>query len=600
MADSKGDKETAMKAMLKIKEIQAQQPQGDVAFFEAEAEPIQQQERSMGDIAQGVYETGRNLVEGAAGAPMYIAAATEGIYKRFTEDGFSPEDAAKYANEAASYFITPPESQTGKDIAEFMGDVGGALPPTLGVTPAIIPNVATGIQGARAVKDVADAKLMQQVEKIPQRNPMTDRGKANQQLAQIIQNDPENVEAARYELADRPNPQSSMQALKQKVMPPSPIQESPISVEAIKQGFDEGVVQPIKAANKETKKLMRDMLELKDKARKNRKMEMRSKPFYVVGDEIKKRGLSVLSANKDAGKAIDKAARSLKGKPADAATIGRQFSDNLSNIGVKLTDDGRLDFSGSDIEDNPAAEKAIQYVVNRMKKGGNLDAYDLHRMKRFIDDKVTYGKNAEGLAGVAENTLKKLRRNIDQQLDDNYPEYDAANTAYKETRDALDTLQDVAGKKFDLTGENSEKKLGNLSRRIMSNAQTAGDVITLIDDVTNTANKYINYKVADDGQFLLPDLNAKSKKVFNADIDMLALFSDELDNRFGPSSRTSFENLASRQAQNDIRKAADAMTSQGRANIILEKGGAALEKARGVNDDNAFLSMYDLLKENNQ
>ncbi len=594
-----GQDDKLAQVLYKMEDMTAQQPQEEVAFFEAEAQPVEQPERSMGDIAQGVYETGRNVVEGALGAPMYVAAAIDGIYKRFTDDGFSPEDAAKYANEAASYFITPPESQTGKDIAEFMGDVGGSLPPTLGITPSIIPNVASGVQGARAVKDVADAKLMQQVDKIPQRNPITGGEKQSQQIAEIIRNDPENSKAARYELAETPKPQSSMQTLKQKAMPPSPIKESPISIDAIKQGWDEGVVQPVKAANRETKNLMLDMLKLKDDARTNKKKEIRNKPFYVVGDEIKKRAMTVLSANRDAGTAIDKAANDLRGKPANAIAIGRQFIDDLSGIGVKLSDDGRLDFSGSDIENNPAAENAITYVVNRMKKGGNLDAYDLHKMKRFIDDKVTYGKDAEGLQGVAERALKSLRRNIDKQLDDNYPDYDAANIAFKETRDALDTLQGLAGKKFDLTGDNSEKRLGNLSRRIMSNAQTAGDVVTLIDDVTDMANKYYSYKVGNDGQFLLPDLNAKSKKGFNSDIDMLALFSDELDNRFGPSSRTSFENQATRQAQNDFRRAAEAFTTQGRSNMLLEKGGEALAKFRGVNDDGAFSSMYELLKENN-
>jgi hypothetical protein len=34
--------------------------------------------------------------------------------------------------------------------------------------------------------------------------------------------------------------------------------------------------------------------------------------------------------------------------------------------------------------------------------------------------------------------------------------------------------------------------------------------------------------------------------------------------------------------------------------MLLEKGGEALAKFRGVNDDGAFSSMYELLKENNQ
>jgi hypothetical protein len=560
-------------------------------------QPPEKPERTAGDVAQGIYETGRGIVQGAAGTPLYVAGAIEGIYKRFTEDGFSPEDAAKYANEAASYFVTPPESQTGKDIAGFIGDVGGALPPVLGVAAGAIPNVATGIQGARVVKDAASAQAVNAIDKLPQRQPMTERGRRPQELADMIQNDPNNLEAARFELNPTPKPQTVTEALKQKVMPPSPVKESKVSIDAIKQGFDEGVVQPIKASNQATKKIMTAMLKAKDRERKDKLGSLRNRPGYLIGDEIKKRGLSVLQANRDAGKQIDKAAQALKGKPADAMPIVDSFRQSLDSIGVKLTGDGRLDFSGSDIEGNTAAENAINNVVNRMKKGGNLDAYDLHRMKKFIDDKVTYGKNAEGLAGIAESKLKDLRRTIDEQLDSNYPDYDAANTAYKETREGLDTLQDVAGKKFDITGDNSEKRLGLLTRRIMSNAQSAGDVITALDDLTSVANKYMNYRIVDNGEFLLPDLNASSRKKFDANLDMLALFSDELDNRFKPSARTSFENLTTRQAQNDVKNAADAMTTQGQQNIILEQGGKVLNKARGVNDDNAFKAMYELLRD---
>ncbi|MCP4002076.1 MAG: hypothetical protein GY727_14300 [Gammaproteobacteria bacterium] len=493
--------------------------------------------------------------------------------------------------------MTEPESQTGKDIAKFMGDVGGALPPVLGVAPGAIPNVAAGIQGARAVKDIADSAAVSAINKLPERQPITQGERRSQEIAEVIKNDPNNLDAARFELAENPKPQTAAQALKQKVMPPSPVRESPASIEAIKQGFDEGVVQPIKASNQSTKRIMEQMLKVKDRERKDKKGAMRNRPGYLVGDEIKKRAIAVLQANKDAGKQIDKVSQALRGQPADALAITRNFIGSLEDIGVKLSPNGKIDFSGSDIEGNPAAENAINTVVNRMKKGGNLDAYDLHRMKRFIDDKVTYGKNAEGLAGVAENVLKDLRRSIDNQLDENYPEYDAANTAYKETREGLDSLQNVAGSKFDITSDNSEKRLGLLTRRIMSNAQSAGDVITALDDLTNVANKYIDYRIANDGEFLLPDLNAKSRKKFDSDLDMLALFSDELDNRFKPSARTSFENLATRQAQNDVRAAADAMTADGQRNIILEQGGKILNKARGVNDDNAFKAMYELLRD---
>jgi len=181
-------------AMLQSGErLESQQPapqNSDMAFFETAAEPQPQPERTPGDVLQGIYETGRGIVQGAAGAPMYMMAAVDGIYKRFTDEGFSPEDAAKYANEAAAYFMTPPESETGKDIAEFMGDVGGALPPVLGVAPATIP--AGSIKAATmGINDAAPAiksqlageanEVLATVKNIPQalkRNEQTMPGSA--------------------------------------------------------------------------------------------------------------------------------------------------------------------------------------------------------------------------------------------------------------------------------------------------------------------------------------------------------------------------------------------------------------------------------------
>ena len=99
----------------------------------------------------------------------------------------------------------------------------------------------------------------------------------------------------------------------------------------------------------------------------------------------------------------------IKGKPVDASEIGDQFINDLEDIGVQFNPQtNTVNFKGSDIEGLDAPEAAITRVLNRMAGGEPVDAFDLHRLKKFIDENVTFGKTKEGLAGKTENILKRL------------------------------------------------------------------------------------------------------------------------------------------------------------------------------------------------
>ena len=124
------------------------------------------------------------------------------------------------------------------------------------------------------------------------------------------------------------------------------------------------------------------------------------------------------------------------------------------------------------------------------KRGANPDAFELHRMKRFIDEVVTYGKAGEGLTGKTERILKQLRTNLDSTLDDAFPAYNEANTIYADTIGALDALQDVAGRKMDLFGPNADKATGTLLRRMMSNAQSRVNLVDAVDNLEVVAKRY--------------------------------------------------------------------------------------------------------------
>ena len=295
---------------------------------------------------------------------------------------------------------------------------------------------------------------------------------------------------------------------------------------------------------------------------------------------------------KPLGKAIDKEARLLKGQAVDSLPAVDSFIDDLADMGIDI-EDGIPNFAGSDIEGLSAPEAIIKNITNRMKGDAAPDAHDVHRMKRFIDENVAYGKTAEGLTGKTEQVLKKFRRSLDEVLDNNFPDYDAANTAYAETIGVLDSLQDVAGRKMDLTGPNADKATGTLMRRIMGNAQSRVNLIDALDEIEGVANKYKNSRQNADGLFLIEDAGRSTRRGFQDDLLNQVLFADELDSVFKPVARTS---LAGDVQKAVVGGANAAASPAGMAQAGVNLVGKGLDKARGINEKNAFKAIRKLLE----
>lgn len=558
--------------------------------------PVEDESRPVSDVVKGLGETLQSAAEGTfMGLPMYMAGAVEGLYRRFTEEGFSPEDAGRLAMERASSVMSPIESQTGQDIAGVVENVTSALPPILGVAGGQLPVLAQGGAGTRAALQNLDADLAKRIDSLPQIEPLTKRGQTQQKIAELIKLGEGDKETALFELASG-NPKTASGKLRQKYLS-SPIVDDLEAIEAKKQGFGEGVLAAVKASGPEDKKAMEKMVDIMEKGRKNERFMQKNRPSDIAGENLMNRIRVIKGANKKSGKELDRVANELKGQRVNATPLTQKFIDDLSGMGIVIGNDLKPIFIGSDIEGVKPAENLISNVVKRMTTGKEPDAYDLHRMKRFLDEQVTYGKGqtTEGLSGRTEKVIKDLRRNIDNTLDQQFPEYDRANVVYADTIGALNALQDVVGKKMDLTGPNADKALGTDLRQVMSNRKSRIRMLDSLDDIEETANKYINYTTPEtiDGKLLLPDPGYFSKKGFADDLLTQILFADELDKVFKPAARTSFEGLTGRQ---QLQRRADVLTSGGRENIILEKGGEILEKAKGINEENAFKAIKDLLK----
>lgn len=348
-----------------------------------------------------------------------------------------------------------------------------------------------------------------------------------------------------------------------------------VADEALKQGVKPGVVQSVKASSDKTRERMLRQLKISERGKSDDLYAQTNRPGDVAGESLAARLRFLKSVNESAGKNLDRVANTLRNKPADMKDVAQRFGAALDDAGVTVGDDGALNFRGSDFEDLKGVNNIISTVYRRANHIFETgDAYQAHRLKRFIDEQVSYGKsNAEGLTGKSERMLKALRADIDAALDKQFPRYNRVNTRYSDTIREIDAFQDAAGTKVDLFGPNADKALGVVSRRLMGNTQSRANMLTAIDSMEKTAQKY----------------GAK----FGDDIIMQARFADVLDEMFGAAARTSLQGEMEKATARGVSKISNAIRNPVQAS--LDTAAAGVDKMRGINEKNAYKALRALL-----
>lgn len=345
------------------------------------------------------------------------------------------------------------------------------------------------------------------------------------------------------------------------------------ATEAIRQGFDDGVVAMVKATDGKTKQQMRRMVNIYRKAKADPKLAIRSRPADVLGESVSKRYRYVYNQKKKAGEAIDAASEGLKGQQVDYAPVVDDFVNTLDDAGVKLsTDKGKvtLDFAGSDFEGLGAAQRIIKRVVSRMSDTRPPDAHDVHRMKRYLDNNVSFGaSNKTGAERQAESIIKGLRHKFDELLDGKFASYDQANSRYATAVNALNEVDSLLGKNTNQNSRNFEKSLGTLSRRISSNAISGGRV--------------------DDSLLQLSEAADSLGGSFSDDFDSLVVLANEIERVLPTQARTSLQGQTSNVAEQISRK--------GVTERALDAAAGLYDSARGVNPDNQLSALRRLLIE---
>lgn len=361
--------------------------------------------------------------------------------------------------------------------------------------------------------------------------------------------------------------------------------------DVMKQGLQPKLVAMVNSATKLGKQKMRQMLD-NVTAQQTNMLDDNMRPGNVAGESILTRAKIVQRANRAAGEKMKPVVDSLKGQSVDVNPAVMKMQETLDEMGVKFDPkNGTVNFTGSIIDDLPGPENAVKRLLTRMLSVNKVDAYEAHKLKRYIDEVVTYGKGGEGLSGEADRMLKRLRHDINATLGESFPAYKKVNTQYHETIEALDGLQDIAGKRMDLSGPNADRALGVLSRRVFSNAVSGVPLDDAINQLDEVARKY----VSPGGTDLVP-YKAIQKSVgiapesLDDSLQAQIRFASELERHFKIAPSNSF--------QGGIEKAADIAQSGlmgGSKKVAMDTAVNMMDRMRGINEDNAMKALRRLL-----
>jgi len=519
-----------------------------------DAPPPTEDPSLLGQAADVGLEFAAGVNRGVAGLVDFAASPVNAALQLAGADAQIPSVTEALAPATAGGFVEDP---TVRQVAGMAGEFSAPAPPIAALSRG--GDDAFELAGDLLTTGTPITKVPGQqptaIDRIKQAIPQSP---TKQKIAEKIKAEPGNVEVGKYIVNSAGR-----------------VEGDKLFTEAAKQGFDESVLAAAKGSTRVDRDKMLEMVNVLKKGRENARFASLNRPTDIAGQSLLERVKHVKSTNREAGKAVDAAAQSLKGQAVDIGEPVAQFGEKLQELGVRLVDDGKGGFKPN-FDDSvlaPGDRGPMKEVVRQMSRLSRKqpDALTVHNMKKIIDNNVTFGKTKTGLGGQAEGALKEFRTGLDGALDSTFPAYNEANTVYAETINALGNLQTAAGTKLDFFGPNSDKALGTTLRRTLSNAQSRVNLIDSIDELEKVARN--------------------TGGEFSDDILSQVLFADELDKVFGAAARTSLKGQGEQIAR---RGAALARGDTGELTTSIL--GGAIDNIRGINEENAIKSIEAFLR----
>jgi len=389
-------------------------------------------DRSLGEVAQGVGEAALTTVTGATGGALgFMGGTVEGIAKNLMGD-ITQEEAMQLAQQRASQLTYEPSGEAGKEYVGAIGETLGVLPP-VGLTGGVMPKF-----------------------KMP--NSPLGKKMAETGSERVKKNFTKKLGEDRFTS-----------------------QTFGMVKEARKQGFDDGMTTMIANSPAVDKAKFGKMVKVMESVEGKPLEQQRYRPADVAGDSLLQDVNLLRSENKKAGSDLGEIAKDLKGEPVDVSGPTNKFFDDLGEIGVKLDEDGKLDFTDSLIEFSTPAKTLISNTLTKIQRRPTPDALEAHKFKKFLDEDLSHGKKQEGgVSGAVEKVLGDYRKGINEAIGEDYPMYKDANRRFSETITVLNELGDVVGKKLNMTGPNADKAFGVALRGLMNNTKGRANLITSV------------------------------------------------------------------------------------------------------------------------
>ena len=265
--------------------------------------------------------------------------------------------------------------------------------------------------------------------------------------------------------------------------------------QAVRQTGNPRLIAVMKASSEVDKSAFRDMLKIIKDGIDDPLIQDSKRVGRVVGQSLTNRLSTLSSIIKSSGREIDNVVRNkLIGKTVDIGPAKANFKQGLDDLRVNydpLT--GNVDFVGSAIEGSGGgqARDLIELLAKRLTSD-NITANDAHFAKRFIDQKVSFGSSEGGLAGQVENTIKNLRKGLNNSIRQVSPEYKKANLKYSNAINAIDNFQTAVGSKINLE---SKEALGVAARGFTNNTQKRDKMISSLAEIQDVlASNGIKFK----------------------------------------------------------------------------------------------------------
>jgi hypothetical protein len=359
------------------------------------------------------------------------------------------------------------------------------------------------------------------------------------------------------------------------------IEKNPIELEAIKQGYDKGVVASLSGANKSTRAKARQMVDIKSRALIDAEFRQLNRPSDVVGNSVMERYNLGAEIKKKAGTELDIASKGLSGQKGDATKAHQTLMEGLDELNIGIDADGKPVFTNSAIPENEALISSVLDEFNKVtgklkkplmgfEKSQAPDALRLHQLKKHIDRRVDFTKRAEaGIDGYVKGLLKRVRHDIDADLDGKFAPYDKANTMFSDAVEPMNALEDLITNKLSMKDKNIGRAVGILSNRLNSRAASSTLVMNAFNDLEKMAAKY--------------------NGGFEDNLIIQSMMSNEIGRVLGETA----ENSLPAMMQDVALKAGEAIERP--ATLIGSAFKAGVEKTRGINEQNRLKSLYDLI-----